>query len=180
MYQAGSNFIFSTDGKLDPFNDKKARKICDYSIIADYQDVYTTSKSVNYNFSPVNQQESNWIQAGIVFLMILCIGWLVIESLKKIIYLIIFRRSLNYSYHFQLSKNKLFALLLFLTISLVIFILFLKKPSTQLYCLRKTMLQVDDFKRAANKSGRLLHITEQEYIKKVRSILYTRCIGEDV
>lgn len=62
-YEAGPNFIFVLDDKLDPFNDVKARKLCQYNIIKDYNGQYKTPEEINYLNLPEKQLSSSWPNA---------------------------------------------------------------------------------------------------------------------
>ncbi|MBI4009310.1 hypothetical protein HY357_03685 [Candidatus Roizmanbacteria bacterium] len=82
-FETGPNSIFSFDKKLDLFNEKKAKKLCQYKIIRDYGDMYKTSNEINYQFHPVEVEESSWITAILAFYIFFVSGAFVIEIIKR-------------------------------------------------------------------------------------------------
>lgn len=82
-YETSPNLIFAVDEKLDPFNDKKARKLCQYQIIKDYGDTYATPGQINYTFLPALRQESSWLQAAFAFFIVYVFGSVVISLIFK-------------------------------------------------------------------------------------------------
>jgi len=151
-YQAGSNFVYSIDGTIDRSNDIKARKLCEHGIILDYQDTYTTSKEINYQYKPGHQMSNliDWVIPVVSLFAIL------IVLLKKI------------RNHFTLLFAALFA-------GIAVFAVFFQKPASVLYCARKSHLITDDLRRAGNKAGRLLHEVDQTYLEQQRTKLFEKC-----
>ena len=84
-YETSPNYIFALDDKLDSFNDIKARKLCEYKIISDYNNTYSTPASVNYEFLPVVFQDSSWLNVIFVFLLTFVIGSALLESMGKLL-----------------------------------------------------------------------------------------------
>ena len=82
-FEIGPNFIFAFENKLDPVNDAKARKLCQYKIISDYSNVYETPKNTNYKFYPVLKQESSWANAIFIFFIMVNIAAICIEFIAN-------------------------------------------------------------------------------------------------
>lgn len=80
-YIIGPNLVYSFSGKLDNFNDKKARKVCEYGVIRDYGDTFKTPLKINYTFYPITSQESSWLQSCFAFLLSMIFGTILIETL---------------------------------------------------------------------------------------------------
>lgn len=85
-YGANAVFIFSLNGGLDEFNDKKARKLCEYGTIFDYQDAFAIPAKINYRFDPVFYQESSYPEAGLGFILTFTIGAFIIETVSFIFF----------------------------------------------------------------------------------------------
>ncbi|OGK08677.1 hypothetical protein A2767_01250 [Candidatus Roizmanbacteria bacterium RIFCSPHIGHO2_01_FULL_35_10] len=87
-FEIGPNLIYTFNQSLDNFNDKKARKLCEYGLIKDYSDSLKTPPEKNYNFYPVYITESSWLDAiflgFITYLSGLTIITFLIKLLKKI------------------------------------------------------------------------------------------------
>ena len=84
-FEIGPNLIYAFSRSLDSYNDKKARKLCEYKTIRDYADSQKTPETVNYKFYPVYTNESSWlnaIQAGVYTFIVLAF---LIELTKKFI-----------------------------------------------------------------------------------------------
>lgn len=82
-YETSPNLIFAVGDKLDPFNDKKVKKLCQYRITRDYGDIYKAPQKINYTFLPALMQESSWPNALFAGLMTFGFGSFVIEILWK-------------------------------------------------------------------------------------------------
>ena len=72
-------------------------------------------------------------------------------------------------------KTNLLILSAFLAV--IIFLLFLKTPGKILFCQRKAALQSEDFKKSANKAGRLLHEFDIEYQQKIHNEILKKCLN---
>ncbi len=81
-FETGPNSIFSLESRLDPVNDKKARKLCQYKIIRDYGDTYKASSQINYRFYPDIKNESSWINAVLAGVTVFILGSVLIEALS--------------------------------------------------------------------------------------------------
>ena len=84
----GPNLVFTFDGLLDSYNDKKARKLCEYSLIRDYADTLKTPPAVNYGFTPVYSQESSWSNTAFAFFLAFSLGAVLIEANFKTVSLL--------------------------------------------------------------------------------------------
>lgn len=91
-YYSGPNLVFSFDGKLDSYNDKKARKVCQYGIIRDYKDEFKASDQINYDYHPVYMQESSISDAVLALLLTLLTGSIIIEAVMKLISYFIYKK----------------------------------------------------------------------------------------
>lgn len=83
-FEIGPNLIYTFTGSLDGFNDKKARKLCQYGLIRDYADNLKTPSVKNYNFYPIYTKESNWIDDAVITSIIFIIGACTISFICKI------------------------------------------------------------------------------------------------
>lgn len=92
QYKSGPNLVFSFNGKLDDYNDKKARKVCQYGIIRDYKDEYKASDKVNYDYHPVYIRESNLNDAVLALFLTLLTGSVIIEFLMKSFSYLVYQR----------------------------------------------------------------------------------------
>lgn len=82
-YEISPNLIYSVDQKLDPGNDKKARKLCEYQIISDYTDVYKAPMEKNYIFAHSMEQESSWPNAVFAAFLIFFLGSAFVELILR-------------------------------------------------------------------------------------------------
>lgn len=83
-FDSGPNLIFALSGRLDSFNDAKARKLCEYNIIRDYINSYKSPDKINYQFKPDFVQESSLINAFLAASLFFVCTAVMIEMIKKI------------------------------------------------------------------------------------------------
>lgn len=82
-YETSPNMIFLIDKKLDKSNDSKARKLCQYHIIRDYNNTYETPHTLNYTLLPAESIESSWLSDIFICLIVFLSGSLLIEFIAK-------------------------------------------------------------------------------------------------
>lgn len=162
IYQTGPSVIFSTDGTIDTWNEKKTEKLCAYGMVLDYYDMYKAPGNVNYRFSPAYQTDSSWQQALFAFLVLSGLGILTIESVQKLFRL-----------HYKVNWPFGVAILLG---GCVLFFFLFKKPFNYLYCQRKVTLVTWDFRRSANRSGKTMPKEEEDYVKSIRQKVFNDCM----
>lgn len=90
-YYIGPNLVFSFNARIDSYNDKKARKVCEYGIIRDYNDTFKTPE-MNYTFVPAYTQESSWLNAVFAAFLTIVTGTILIETSVKILTYLIYRK----------------------------------------------------------------------------------------
>lgn len=78
-YETSPNMIFLIDKKLDKLNDSKARKLCQYHIIRDYNNTFETPHTLNYTLLPAESIESSWLSDIFICLIVFLSGSLLIE-----------------------------------------------------------------------------------------------------
>lgn len=164
-YFIGPNLVYSFDGKIDAYNDKKARKVCEYGLIRDYKDEYKAPSSVNYIFNPVYSQESSWSNAAFAFFLAFSLGIVFIEVVFKSVSLLPL-----------LKKHMIhFTLLIFLSVLLggLLFNFLLKKPTTQIYCKKKVNAMTLNFKLSINFTAQS---EEDQYVNNLMKKLYQECL----
>ena len=83
-YASNATFVFSVDAKLDHFNDEKARKLCAYGVIRDYQNFYQAPDKINYRFIPVYSQESSITEALLASIITFSLGTVIIEIISMV------------------------------------------------------------------------------------------------
>lgn len=161
-YEASPNFIFALDKTLDPFNDKKARKLCQFKIISDYNDIYQTPKAVNYTFVPKNEEESSWPNALFASILLFLIGYYFLKSVTKLTF-----------------KNLVHNRILFLVanlVALLIYILFLHKPVMRLYCHNQVTTKLYYFHQSIKKNGASERLEDNDHISTFAQSLYEKCL----
>lgn len=152
-FDIGPNYIYTLTDHLDDFNDKKARKLCEYNIIRDYGDAYKTPETKNYQFKPVFSTDSGW---GDAFLM---------TSIPLLLsFILISRRKQNISY-----------IIAVIALSSLFFIFFLKKSAVSIYCRRQLAAKVVNFRNSAFKSGVIPIPEENKHIDPTVKSLYEKC-----
>lgn len=162
-FETGWNFIYSFDGKLDSFNDTKARKLCEYNSIKDYGNSLKTPLIVNYKLEPKYIQESSWADALLMFFATFIFGVIVIQFLFS---------KLN----FKIIPT---FLLVFLITSPIVFFALIKKPAGEIYCKRQIARKVNNFKRIIFKYGIFPIPEEDSHIKKLLPNLYQSCLTNE-
>lgn len=166
-YFIGPNLVYSFDGKIDTYNDKKARKVCEYGLIRDYGDQYKAPATINYIFNPVYSQESSWSNAAFAFFLALFTGAVLIEAGFKTVSLLF------------LAKKQILQLTLWVFFSIlaggVLFHFLIKKPATQIYCQRKVNTMILNFKLSINFTSQS---EEDRYVNEFMKKLYGDCLRE--
>ena len=155
IFDSGPNFIYTINNKLDAFNDAKARKLCRYIIIYDYNNVYETPKEKNYNFVPVYLTESSWPNAIFISLVIFFAGAWMIETL--------------------LGKVKLkLIIILALAAGALFYLVFSNNYVNQVYCRRKIDTKVYYYRQSVRKYS-AAETYENSDIASLVSALYKSC-----
>ncbi len=162
IYQTGPSVIFSSDGTIDAWNEKKTEKLCAFGMVLDYYDMYKAPGTVNYRFSPAYQTDSSWQQAIFAFFVVGGFGILVAEALLELL-------KINY------KVNWVFIGAVILGGILLFFFLF-QKPFNYLYCQKKAILVTWDFRRSANRSGKTMPKEEEGYIKTIKQKVFSDCM----
>ncbi len=162
IYNTGPNYIYTFGTKLDSFNDMKARKLCAYDIIWDYGGNYKTPGSVNYKLSPVIKQESSWSDATIIALGVLITGFLTSNLILRFLHL--------------KFGHSLINLAIIVISGSVVFLIFLIKPSKEIYCANQIATKVMNIRNATYKNGIYKFTQENEWFKKMVGPLYQACI----
>lgn len=89
--------IFSVDGKIDSFNDLKARKQCAFNTIQDYHSFYPDPGKVDYRIEYSYSQESSILEALLTSIIFFTLGVLFIENFFYFLfYLFSKKRDLNF------------------------------------------------------------------------------------
>lgn len=78
--ETGSNMIFMLDEHLNKPNDIKARKLCKYKIIRDYNNTYQTPTTINYTLIPKVAYESSWLNDIFICIVLFIFSSVIIES----------------------------------------------------------------------------------------------------
>lgn len=164
-FEAGWNFVYTFNKSLDSFNDAKARKLCQYNAIKDYADYYKTPATINYQFVPKYIQESSWGDALVMFFAFFILGLIIIETLNN---------QINHFVKIDIKK-----LLVLSTISILFFFLFIRKPSSIVYCHRQIAKKVNNFKRDIFKYGIFPILEEDKHISSVLPSLYNNCLKSE-
>ena len=162
-YEAGWNFIYSFDDRLDVFNDAKAGKLCEYGAIKDYGNTLKTPLEKNYRFEPKYIQESSWGDAILMFFAAFILGGLIIQ--------ILFSR-----FTFKTTTTLLF---IALAGSPIVFFLLIKNPAAEIFCARQTARKVNNFKRIIFKYGIFPIPEEDTHIKSLLSKVYQSCLTKE-
>ena len=167
-YFIGPNLVYSFDGRIDAYNDKKARKVCEYGIIRDYGDTFKTP-SLNYNFNPVYSQESSWSNAAFAFFLAFSLGAVLIEANFKTVSLLV------------LIKKKIpqFILLIFFSIMAggILFNVLMKKPAAEIFCQKKVNTMILNFKLSVNFTSQS---EEEKYVNGLMQKLYEQCLRQEL
>ena len=165
----GPNLVFTFTGLLDSYNDKKARKLCEYGLIRDYADTLKTPPAVNYDFTPVYSQESSWSNAAFAFFLAFSLGAILIKSTFKTV-----------SHLFLARKQRLqFTLIIFFSImaGVILFNSFLKKPAAQIFCQKKVNTMILNFKLSINFTAQS---EEEKYVDGFTKQLYNQCLKKEL
>ena len=161
-YEITPNLIFAVDSQLDNFNDSKARKLCAYQIISDYNNVYPTPKEKNYTFLFAKTTQSSWPNALFAAFLVYLSGLVLVRSLG------ILRHPPNKKYF-----------LISLIFGFIIYFFFIKDPANKLFCKRQADFKLYNFLKAVKKNSAPEKIELNEEVKKFVSNLYNDCIKHE-
>lgn len=162
LFSIGPNSIFSLNGKFDQFNDKKARKICQYGIIYDYKEDFKTPEKLNYTIKSVIREDSDFVQAGLVSGLFFLAGAYLIKFVTK-----------NDKF---MSGYTRIAVFIF---SFSIFLIILRKPASLIYCKRAKAIILSELEKSARKGGRELNQIEVEHLKIPIDAEYKNCLKKE-
>ncbi|MBI4009304.1 hypothetical protein HY357_03655 [Candidatus Roizmanbacteria bacterium] len=166
-FDIGPNYIYTLEDRLDAFNDEKARKLCEYSIIRDYGNFYQTPQNINYQFKPVYAKDSSWGDALLIGLATFFFGVLIIEGLQKI-----FVKQIHLTGQYRLGIVYGFILLG----GAIVFLIFLRKPAKSLFCQRQIARKVVNFRNSAFQGGVIPIPEEDKHINSLTKTLYETCL----
>lgn len=166
QFDTGWNFVYTFNQQLDQFNDKKARKMCEYNVIKDYADTLKTPPAVNYRFVPQFTHESNWTDALIMFFAPLILGTIFIEAARNVL-------------HKSLLIHQALIILLSALLGFFLFFVVLKKPAAEIFCARQVARKVNNFKRVVFKFGVFPIPEENSYIQSILPDLYQNCLKNE-
>lgn len=153
IYDVGPTFFFAFERKLDPKTDKNVRKLCEYSIINDYQDTYKSPRKINYRLIPVYNQEGSWTDAFLISLVIFAPA-LLLRAQKAIITSAFF-------------------------LAIVGFFLLLKIPTKKLYCERQMASRINNFKKSAYGFGLTRIQQEEPYMRTILYQVFQKCLENE-
>ncbi len=165
VFEIGWNFVYSFDGKLDAWNDIKARKICEYNAIKDYVNAVKTPQEVNYHFEPIYITESSWPDAIFMFVSTLIVGIIIAEIVSS-----------RLKSHKPLKK---IMMIVPIALALVLFLFLFKKPAAQVFCQRQVARKINNFKRIIFKYGIVPIPEEDKHIKSITPALFEACLKSE-
>jgi hypothetical protein len=161
-YEFGLNLIFAIDNKLDPQADKNIRKLCEYSIINDFQDTYKTPSRVNYFVDMINETDGSWGDTLLVSLAILSLSIIFVEICKNR-----FAKE---------QKTTISIKFIIFGAGVIIFLLLLKNPSQKLFCNRVMASNLANFKKSAYGYGLQRLQLEEPHIQSFIQEVYLKCL----
>lgn len=164
-FDIGPNYVYTLENKLDLYNDKKTRKLCEYGIIRDYTDTRQTPLFKNYHFTPVWVTQSSWIDAFFMSISAFIFGFAVISSLVKI------------NLQWPQFKNYLFAIIF---LSLILFGLIFKRPAILIYCKRQIAQKVVELRDSSYRYGIMKIPQEEKYLKDILPGLEKKCLEKNL
>ena len=169
-FESGWNFVYAFDAKLDEFNDIKARKMCEYNLVKDYDNTVKTPPEVNYRFEPNYIKESSWADTIFMASATLIFGFIFIEFVK-----------LKFTTHTSLVRSHQIGkfILLATIFACGLFYFFLYKPAASIFCKRQIARKVNNFKRVIFKYGIFPIPEEDAHIKSLTPGLYQRCLANE-
>lgn len=153
-FDAGPNYIYTFEQRLDSFNDEKARKLCEFGIIRDYHNVYKTPLSQNYDFKPIYRSVSSWGDALLVTGILMLGGCFLIELVKK---------------------NGLLMMSVSCILCITSIFLYIQKIPFKLNCNLQIAYKVTNFRNSAYKGGVVAMLEEDAHINSVVKVLYKQC-----
>lgn len=186
-YEINPNLIFAINEKLDPFNDGKARKLCQYHIIRDYNNAYSVPKEKNYIFKPALLQESSWLNAVFaVFLtaiieVLLILIFLRMVSISNLAY---HKKNINQllSFHYSSIKKKaliMFEIILTLALAFFIYMTVFREITMKAYCKKITAIQLYNFRQAIRQNGANQEVEENEQVGHFLRKLNQKCVDHE-
>lgn len=156
-FDAGPNFIYTFEEKLDSFNDEKARKLCEFNTIRDYINFYKTPP-LNYQFKPHYKTNSSWGDASLMTLASFALGLLAIEIAKK------------------KSVLPFLFLVVFIYLS---YSLYIQKNAFKIYCQRQIAEKVVNFRNSAYKGGVIYVPEEDAHITSLVTSVTKQCLQNE-
>lgn len=161
-YEAGPNLIYAFSETLDPQTDKNVRKLCEYSIMGDYQDSYKAPEMVNYKMIAAYEQRFNWVDTLLVTFVIALIGFAFMEKARTAL---------------KIHAPNVYTLVIFsLILGVFIFLTTLYSPLKKLWCERKVASTLHNFKKSAYGYGLQRIQQEEKYLSPVIKSEYEICI----
>ena len=169
---SGPAAIYSFDGALDEFNHVKALKVCAYNIVFDYYNQFALPSGITYKFQPKIVTFSSWyaaIFAVSVFFLII-VGLL---SLSKVELLKTFGNMM----HKDLRFGLFFIVIHFLISGLFFWMMFFTSLQ-KIHCQNLVRVQLKDFSRSINLSGKEYPNVEYDWAKKNESKYVKQCLTQ--
>jgi len=164
IFNIGPNYIYSFEDRLDSFNGIKARKLCQFNAIRDYNDTYKSPETINYQFKPIFSQDSSWPDALLMASAVILAAWLLIGFFVK--------KDLKNYFSFK------YIFISFLLGTAVYFVV-LRQPTINLYCQRQVAQKVVNFRNSAFKYGVLSVPEEDKHIKEITPEIFQKCFRSE-
>ncbi|OGK56690.1 hypothetical protein A3J15_03900 [Candidatus Roizmanbacteria bacterium RIFCSPLOWO2_02_FULL_38_10] len=169
---SGPAAIYSFDGTLDEFSQVKALKVCAYNIVFDYYNQFALPSGITYKFQPKIVIFSSWYEA---IFAVSVFSLIVIELLilSKIDFLENFGNMMRYD-----SRFGLFFIMIHLVISGLFYWIVFSSPIQKIYCQNLVRIQIKDFSRSINLSGKEYPNVEYDWAKKNESKYVKKCLTD--
>jgi len=169
-YEIGPNLIYILDEKPDPITEKNIRKLCEYAIINDSQDVYKTPEKINYTLSVGYEKEGSWGDVVLISIVAFLLMTVAIDKFGKLIISNFKFQILNQFLKFKFSN------IIGIILGLILFLLFLYNPTKRLYCERQMASRNNNFKRSAYGYGLKRIQQEEPQMKSLLKQAYDSCL----
>lgn len=152
IYEIGPNLIFMFDQKPDLGNDKKIRKLCEYSIVQDYHDSLKTPAGKNYRLDLKYETVGSIGDTLLMSLTFFGLGLILIKKYNKGI------------------------IILGAATGFFFFLILVEKPARSIYCQRQIASAVGNFKKSASGIGLSIVQLEEPALQSISKEIIKKCI----
>lgn len=160
-YDTGPNLFFLLQDNPGPMTDKNIRKLCEYSILEDRQDLYKAPTNLNYRLLLFFEKNGSSRDAFLLSSFVLAVGIYFINR--------------------QTKRREILPVIIIsaLFTAAIIFFALLRPATARIYCKRQLAAGINNFERASYGFGLTRIRQEESIMKETINTTFLECLRKE-